>query len=121
MNSRRSHQLGGFMATTTVEQELLALEKQYWQALRTRTRKPPPGSATIRALSPARRASGVSTILQCVGAELAPPAGRPRSAPYASRSATCAGAPARRRVAVLAYNVHEELTVDGKPGTLDAA
>jgi len=105
------------MATTTIEQELLTLERRYWQALK--------DGDVDTALS--------LTDDPCivVGAQ---GVGRVDHATYRQMMTGdptweirdfSIGDDAQVRVigdaAILAYTVHEELTVEGKPVTFDAA
>lgn len=102
---------------TTIEKELLDLEKQYWQALKDRN------VDTIVRLTDepciVAGAQGVGSWDRKSLAEMV------NAAPYTLRSFDVKDDAQvrllRADVALLAYNVHEELTVDGKPVTLDAA
>lgn len=102
---------------TNVERELLALERNYWQAIKNKD------SETAMRLSDdpciLTGAQGVGRI------DRQSLAGLMKAASYTLHDFTI-GDDAQVRllgddVAILAYTVHEELTVDGKPVTLDAA
>lgn len=105
------------MATKTVEQELLALEKQYWQAIKDKDVE-----AAMRLTDDpcfVTGAQGIGRIdKQALGNMM-------KTAPYTLRDFTVDDDAQvrllRDDVAILAYSVHEELTVDGKSVTLDAA
>ena len=101
----------------TVEQELLALERQYWQAIKDKD------PDTAKRLSDdeciVTGAQGVGRIESRKLGEMI------EAAPYTLHDFRI-GDDAQVKllgddVAILAYNVHEELTVEGKPVTIDAA
>ena len=105
------------MATRAVEQELLALEKKYWQAIKDKD-----ADAAMR-LSDDQciitGAQGVGRIDKQTLARMM------KDASYTLQDFKI-GEDIQVRllgddVAVLAYNVHEVLTVEGKPVTIDAA
>ena len=104
-------------ATKTVEAELLSLEKRYWQAL-----KDQDAETAMRLTDEpciVTGAQGVGAIdRKTLGAMV-------KSASYTLlRFDIKPGAQVRLLsddVAIVAYQVHEELTVDGKPVGLDAA
>jgi len=104
-------------ATKTVEAELLSLEKRYWQAL-----KDQDAETAMRLTDEpciVTGAQGVGAIdRKTLGAMV-------KSASYTLlRFDIKPGAQVRLLsddVAIVAYQVHEELTVDGKPVALDAA
>jgi uncharacterized protein (TIGR02246 family) len=105
------------MATRAVEQELLALEKKYWQAIKDKD-----ANAAMR-LSDDQciitGAQGVGRVDKQTLARMM------TSAAYTLQDFKI-GDDAQVRllgddVAVLAYNVHEELTVEGKRLSIDAA
>jgi hypothetical protein len=104
------------MAIQAVEQELLDLEKQYWQAIKDKD-----VDAALRLSDDfciVVGAQGVNRIDRQTLARMA------KTAPYTLHDFKIADAQVqlvRDDVAVLAYKVREELTVDGKPMTLDAA
>jgi uncharacterized protein (TIGR02246 family) len=103
--------------TKTVEAELLSLEKRYWQAL-----KDQDAETAMRLTDEpciVTGAQGVGAIdRKTLGAMV-------KSASYTLlRFDIKPGAQVRLLsddVAIVAYQVHEELTVDGKPVALDAA
>lgn len=105
------------MTAKTVEQELLALEKQYWQAIKDKD-----AEAAMRLTDDpcfVTGAQGIGRIdRQALGNMM-------KTAPYTLRDFTVDDDAQvrllRDDVAILAYSVHEELTVDGKSVTLDAA
>ncbi len=105
------------MPTATVEQEVLELEKTYWQAIKDRDVE------TVTRLSDdpctIAGAQGVRSI------DRRTLAGLMKDTPYTMHSFRI-GRNAEVRmlgndVAIIAYEVHEDLTVDGKPVSLDAA
>jgi uncharacterized protein (TIGR02246 family) len=105
------------MTRNAVERELLALEKKYWQSLKDRD------SAVATRLTDdpclVTGAQGVESLSkEAVGSMVS-------AAPYRLIDFKIADDAQVRMlsddVAVLAYNVHEELTVDGEPVTVDAA
>jgi hypothetical protein len=105
------------MPTATVEQEVLELEKTYWQAIKDRDVE------TVMRLSDdpctIAGAQGVRSI------DRRTLAGLMKDTPYTMHSFNI-GTDAEVRmlgndVAIIAYEVHEDLTVDGKPVSLDAA
>jgi len=104
------------MPNTTLGKELLDLENQYWQAIKEKD-----VDAAMRLTDEeciVTGAQGVGRLnRQGLGDML-------KSATYTLHNFALKDAEVRRLgddVAVLAYNVHEELTVDGKPLKLDAA
>jgi uncharacterized protein (TIGR02246 family) len=103
------------MSTTTLEAELLGLEKQYWQALKDND------------LDTALRLTDEPCLLtgaQGVGlVDRKTLAAMMKSASYTLNRFELKNVqvrPLRDDVAVIAYQVHEELTVEGKPVVLDA-
>jgi len=104
-------------ATKTVETEILDLEKRYWQAL-----KDQDADTAMRLTDEpciVTGAQGVGAIdRKTLGTMV-------KSASYTlHRFELKPGAQVRllgNDVAIVAYQVHEELTVDGKPVELDAA
>jgi uncharacterized protein (TIGR02246 family) len=105
------------MATKTIETELLELEKRYWQAM-----KDNDVDAALRLTDDpciVTGAQGVGLInRQAFRAML-------EHAPYTLHRFQLKDDAQvrflRDDVAIVAYQVHEELIVDGKPVTLDAA
>jgi hypothetical protein len=105
------------MKSTQIEQELLALERQYWQAMKDRD-----ADTAMRLSDDPAIVTGPQGVMRLDRSTLG---GLMKAAPYTLDDFTI-GDDAHVHllgddVAVLAYNVHEELTVDGKPVTLDAA
>jgi hypothetical protein len=105
------------MPTTSVTKELLKLENQYWQAIKDRD-----VDAAMRLTDETcivAGAQGVGSIDRQAFA------GMMESANYTLDNFTVDDDAQVRMlgddVAIVAYKVHEELTVDGKPVTLDAA
>ena len=104
------------MATTAVEKELIELERRFWQAIRDEDID----AAVELADEPCilTGAQGVGVIDRKTYAEMA------RSANWKLHSFEL-GQPevrlVRDDVGVVAYKIHEDLTVDGKPVSLDAA
>ena len=104
------------MATKAVEQELLDLEKQYWQAIKNKD-----VDVALRLTDEPCIVTGAQGIGRIDKKRLAE---MMQAAPYTLHDFTVQDAQVRllgNDVAILAYNVHEELTVDGKSVTLDAA
>jgi uncharacterized protein (TIGR02246 family) len=104
------------MATRAVEQELLDLEQQYWQAIKNKD-----VDAALRLTDEPCIVTGAQGIGRIDKKRLAE---MMQAAPYTLHDFTVQDAQVRllgTDVAILAYNVHEELTVDGKSVTLDAA
>jgi hypothetical protein len=104
------------MMTQAMEQELLGLETKYWQAIKDKD------------ADTAMRLSDDPCIVtgpQGVGRIDRPTLGAMmKSASYTLRDFTISDPQVRMLdddVAVLAYTVHEDLTVDGAPVSLDAA
>lgn len=105
------------MATTQIEQELLTLEKTYWQAIKDKD-----ADTAMRLTDDPCIVTGAQGVGRLDRAKLA---GMMKSAAYTLNDFSISDDVQVRLlgddVAVLAYNVHEELTVDGKPVALDAA
>jgi ketosteroid isomerase-like protein len=104
------------MANTTLGRELLDLENQYWQAMKEKD-----VDAAMRLTDEeciVTGAQGVGRVdRQALGDML-------KNAPYTLHSFELKDAEVRQirdDVAVVAYKVHEDLTVDGKPVKLEAA
>jgi ketosteroid isomerase-like protein len=97
--------------------QLLALEKQYWQAMKDRD-----ADTAMRLTDDTCIVAGAQGIGAMPARAIA---GMLKDAPYTVRSFRLDDDVQVQRisddVAILAYKVHEELTVDGKPVTLDAA
>ena len=104
------------MANTTLDKELLDLERRYWQAIQDKD-----VDAAMKLTDEeciVTGAQGVHRVNRQAMAEMF------RNAPYTLHDFELKDAEVRQLqddVAVLAYKVHEELTVEGKPLTLDAA
>jgi ketosteroid isomerase-like protein len=104
------------MATQTIEVELLALEKRYWQAIKDKD-----VDAAMRLTDfpcIVAGSSGVGSIDQKTFT------GMMGGAAYTLNRFEIKDVQVRLLrddVAITAYKVHEELTVDGKPVALDAA
>jgi hypothetical protein len=105
------------MATQAVEKELLKLEKQYWQAIKDRD-----VDTAMRLTDDPCIVTGAQGVGRIDKKALA---AMMKNAPYTLRdfevNEDVQVRLLRDDVAVLAYKVHEELTVDGKPVRLDAA
>jgi len=104
------------MTSTTIDQELLALEKRYWQAIKDRD----VDAALKLTRDPCliAGASGVASVDRQSFVKIM------QSAQYTLHGFAIEEAQAQRLsddVALLAYKVREDLTVDGKPLTLNAA
>ncbi|HEX3233169.1 MAG TPA: nuclear transport factor 2 family protein [Gemmatimonadales bacterium] len=105
------------MATNTIESELLDLEKQYWEAIKNKD-----ANAAMRLSDDPCIITGAQGVGRIDRKRLG---GMLSAASYTlHRFELKHDAQVRLLtddVAVLAYSVHEELTVDGKPVTLNAA
>jgi len=104
------------MTNTTLEGELLDLEKQYWQAIKDKDAEAASRLTDEECILTG--AQGVGRINRKVLSDMI------TNAPHTLHAFELKDAEVRQvrdDVAVLAYKVHEELTVDGKPVTLDAA
>jgi len=102
--------------TNTVEKELLGLEKRYWQALKERD-----VDAAVRLTDDpciVTGAQGAALVRKQTLAAMV------KNARYTLHDFDIKDAQVRLLsddVAILAYKVHESLTVEGKPVTIDAA
>jgi uncharacterized protein (TIGR02246 family) len=105
------------MTSKAVEQELLALEKRYWQAIKDKD-----ADAAMRLTDDPCIITGAQGVGRLDRQALA---GMMNAASYTLHDFRISDDAQVRLlgddVAVLAYNVHEELTVEGKPVTLEAA
>jgi len=104
------------MPNTTLEKELLDLEKQYWQAIKEKDADAAMELTDEECI--VTGAQGVGRINRETMVEMM------QNAPYTLNGFELKDPEVRRLredVAILAYNVHEELTIDGKPVKLDAA
>lgn len=105
------------MASTAIEKELLGLEKQYWQAIKDKD-----ADAVMRLTDDPCIVAGAQGIALIGKPALA---AMVKAAPYTLQAFDVKEDVQVRLlsddVAALAYKVHEELTVDGKPVTIDAA
>lgn len=104
------------MTDTNLERELLDLERQYWQAI-----KDQDVDAAMRLTHEpcvVTGAQGVGSVDHKMMGQML------KAAPYTLHAFELKDAKVLRlddHTAILAYRVHEELTVDNKPVTLDAA
>jgi hypothetical protein len=104
------------MEPGTIETELLKLEKQYWQALKARDEDAVVKLTDFPCLIAGAR--GVLSIDQkALMGMMKSMASELRSFDLSDTHVRLLGA----EVGIVTYKVHEELTVDGKPMTLDAA
>jgi uncharacterized protein (TIGR02246 family) len=104
------------MANTTIEDELLELEKQYWQALRDNDVE-----TAVRLTDDPCIVTGAQGVGRIDREELVQ---MMQGANYTLREFDVHDVQVRcldDRVAIVAYQVHEELEVDGQPVTIDAA
>ena len=104
------------MTNTTLEKELLDLERQYWQAIK--EKNPDAAMRLTDEECIVTGAQGVGRMNRQVLSKML------KDAPYTLHDFELKDAEVRQvrdDVAILAYKVHEELTVDGKPVELDAA
>jgi uncharacterized protein (TIGR02246 family) len=105
------------MATKTIEDELLTLEKRYWQALQDQDM-----DAALRLTDDPCLVTGAQGVGLIDHKTFAAMMKDPNWT--LKRFELKEGAQVRLLrddVAIVAYQVHEELTVDGKPVSLDAA
>ena len=104
------------MVKATLTKELLDLENQYWQAMKTKD-----VDTAMRLTDDdciITGAQGVNRVTRDMLANVL------KNAPYTLHDFELKDAEVRELrddVAILAYKVHEELTVDGRPVKLDAA
>jgi len=104
------------MATKALEKELLALEKQYWRAIQERD-----VDAAVRLTDDPcilAGAQGAATV------DKKALAGMLQAAPWTLHDFDLKEIQVRQLsddVAIIAYKLHETLTVDGKPVTVEAA
>lgn len=99
-----------------VRDELLELEQDFWQAIKDRD-----AAAVVRLSDDPCTLTGAQGVSHIDGKTLARMV---KGAEYTLEDFAISDADVRLihdDVAVVAYNVHEELTVDGKPVKLDAA
>jgi uncharacterized protein (TIGR02246 family) len=104
------------MASTTAEQELVELEQEFWQAI-----KDNDADAAMRLTDDQCILTGAQGVTRI---ERQAFAGLMKAPLYTLRDFQLNDVHVRLLrddVAVVAYKVHEQLTVDGKPVTLDAA
>jgi hypothetical protein len=104
------------MTTQTIEAELLGLEKRYWQAIKEKDIEGAKRLTDFPCI--VSGAKGVGSIDENTFGQMM------KSANYTLNRFEIKGEQIRMLrddVAVLAYQVREELTVDGKPVTLDAS
>jgi hypothetical protein len=104
------------MTTQTVEAELLGLEKRYWQAIKDKDIEAAKRLTDFPCI--VTGAKGVGSVDEKMFGEMM------KSANYTLKQFDIKNEQIRMLgddVAVVAYQVREELTVDGKPVTLDAS
>ena len=105
------------MATRTIEAELVALEKRYWQAIKDKD-----VDAALRLTDDPCIVAGSSGVARVDREKFITIM---KSAKYTLHNFEIKDSAEVRLlgddVAILAYLVHEELTVDGKPVSFDAA
>jgi uncharacterized protein (TIGR02246 family) len=104
------------MARPGITQELLGLENQYWQAMKEKD-----VDAAMRLTDEECIITGAQGVGRINRQALS---GMLKNAPYALHAYELKDASVRQigdDVAIVAYTVHEELTVDGKPVSFDAA
>jgi ketosteroid isomerase-like protein len=102
------------MARTLSEQELLDLETEYWQAIRDKN-----ADAAIRLSDQPCIITGAQGIRRIERETLRTLITTPYTL-HDFRLSDVKVHPLEDDVAIVAYNVHEELTVEGKPVSLDA-
>ena len=104
------------MANATLKNELLGLEREYWQAIKEKNVEKAVSLTDEECI--VTGAQGVGTINHQAMTKML------ENAPWTLHSFEVKDANVRQLsddVAVLAYKVHEDLTVDGKRVKLDAA
>jgi hypothetical protein len=105
------------MANQAIDQELLALENRYWQA-----QKEKDGAAAVELTADGCLIAGAQGVLAIDKSTLI---GMMQDATWTIDDYSIGDEVQVRLLdadtAVLAYKVHEELTVDGEPVTIDAA
>jgi uncharacterized protein (TIGR02246 family) len=104
------------MPAATVEQELIDLEKQYWQAIKDKN-----ADVAMQLSDDPCIVTGAQGVGRVARRTLA---GMLKSASYTLHDFQLRDVQVQlvtNDVAILAYKVHETLTVDGKPVTLEAA
>jgi uncharacterized protein (TIGR02246 family) len=104
------------MATTAMQKELVGLEKQYWQAIKDKD-----VDAALRLTDDPCFVTGPQGAASVDKKALA---GMLNAASWTLHDFEVTDVQVRllsNDVAILAYKVHEKLTVDGKPVTIDAA
>lgn len=104
------------MTSNAVEQELLELEKQFWQAIKDKN-----ADAAARLSDDPCLITGAQGVSRVDRNAMM---GLTKATSYTLRDFRISDPQfrlLRDEVAVLAYNVHEELIVEGKPVTVDAA
>jgi hypothetical protein len=102
--------------TPTVEKELLSCEKQYWQAMKDGDVEAAIGLTDFPCM--VTGAQGVASVDKETFTKMM------NAPPYEIQKAELGDVRVRMLgddIAIVAYTIHEELTVDGKPVTLDAA
>jgi uncharacterized protein (TIGR02246 family) len=105
------------MATKTIEQELLALEKRYWQAMKDKD-----GAAAAELTDEACLIAGAQGVVEVDRRTLV---GMMEDASWTMQEFSIGDDVHVRRLdadtAILGYKVHEDLIVDGEPVSIDAA
>ena len=104
------------MTSKAIEQELLELEKQFWRAIKDKN-----ADAAARLSDDPCLITGAQGVSRVDRKAMM---GLMKAAPYTLHDFRISDPQVRLlrdEVAVLVYNVHEELTVEGKPITIDAA
>jgi hypothetical protein len=104
------------MPSATVEQELLELEKKYWQAL-----KDGDVDTVLQLTDEPCLLTGAQGVLSIDHKTMV---GLMKEAPYTMQTFRMTDPQVRMlgdTAAIVAYKVHEELTVEGKKVTIDAA
>jgi uncharacterized protein (TIGR02246 family) len=104
------------MANTTLATELLDLEKQYWQAMKEKD-----VDAAMRLTDEECLVTGAQGVARISREGLPDMLNRASYTLHHFELKDAQVRELRDDVAILAYKVHEELTVDGKPLTLVAA
>jgi hypothetical protein len=113
---KRFDRSGGGMATKATAHELVDLEKQYWQAIKDRN-----ADEAMRLTDDSCIITGAQGIGRVRKEALA---GTMKTAPYTLEDFDMNDVEVRLLgddVAIVAYKVHERLTVEGKSVLLDAA
>lgn len=104
------------MATAAIDKEMLELETSYWEAMKAKDAKS--ASESTADVCVVASASGVATIDRKTFAQMMKDASWKLNA---FKFDDFQVSPVGDDLRIVAYKVHEDLTVDGKPVKMDAA